>query len=80
VHAPQREVADAPPRVTTPTPSTPTSLASAGVLENVSDLSDDQVRALTGSLDKLSGIPEPDASPGIDPLGASFDDASAGGR
>jgi putative zinc finger protein len=78
VHAPQRDVAIAPPHVTTPPAAT--SLASTGVLENVSDLSDDEVRALTASLDHLSAVPEADPSPGIDPLGASFDDASAGGR
>ena len=75
VHAPKREVA-----VASPAHSVPTTLASAGVLENVSDLSDEQVRALTASLDKLSAVPDADPSPGIDPLGASLDDSSAGGR
>jgi hypothetical protein len=46
----------------------------------VSDLSDDEIRALTASLDDLSAIPDADPAPGIDPLGASLDDASAGGR
>ena len=55
-------------------------VASTGVLENVSDLSDDEVRTLTASLDKLSSVPDADPSPGIDPLGASLDDLSAGGR
>ena len=32
------------------------------------------------SLDKLSSVPDADPSPGIDPLGASLDDLSAGGR
>ena len=77
-HAPEREVAATPPRAARP--SAATSLASTGVLDNVSDLSDDEVRALTASLDDLSAIPDADPSPGVDPLGASLDDASAGGR
>ena len=76
--APQRRVAAAPAHAANP--SAATSLASAGVLDNVSDLSDDEVRALTASLDHLSAVPEADPSPGVDPLGASIDDASAGGR
>jgi hypothetical protein len=79
-HAPQQEVAVAPPHATTRAPSAAPSLASAGVVENVSDLSDDEIRALTASLDELSAIPNADPAPGIDPLGASLDDASAGGR
>jgi hypothetical protein len=83
-HAPQQEVAVAPPHATTRAPSVAPSaapsLASAGVVENVSDLSDDEIRALTASLDDLSAIPDADPAPGIDPLGASLDDASAGGR
>jgi anti-sigma factor RsiW len=66
--------------VRAPAPSAATSPASTGVLENLSDLSDDQVRALTASLDNLSAIPNADPAPGIDPLGASLDDASTGGR
>jgi hypothetical protein len=50
------------------------------VLDNVSDLSDDDVRTLTASLDELSPVPDVDPSPGIDPLGASLEDPSAGGR
>ena len=80
MHAPRHEVAVAPPHVTTTAPSAATSLASAGVIENVSDLSDDEVRALTASLDEISAIPNADTSPGIDPLGASLEDAVAGGR
>lgn len=76
--APERKVAATPPHAATP--SAATSLASASVLDNVSDLSDDEVRALTASLDDLSAIPDADPSPGVDPLGASLDDASAGGR
>src|SRR6185312_12548267 len=73
----ERKVAATPPHAATP--SAATSLASTGVLDNVSDLSDDEVRALTASLDHLSALPEADPSPGVDPLGASLDDASAGG-
>jgi hypothetical protein len=82
-HAPMAappQVAVAPPRVAAPTPSAPTSLASTAALDNVSDLSDDEVRTLTASLDKLSAVPDADPSPGIDPLGASLEDLSAGGR
>ena len=79
VHAPQQQVAVAPPHVTAPGTS-PSVVAGTGVLDNVSDLSDDDVRTLTASLDKLPAIPNADASPDIDPLGASLDDASAGGR
>ena len=77
VDVPQRQVAVAPPHVGAPAA---TMVASTGVLENVSDLSDDEVRTLTASLDKLSSVPDADPSPGIDPLGASLDDLSAGGR
>ena len=75
--APERKVAATPPHAATRAAAT--SLASAGVLDNVSDLSDDEVRALTASLDHLSAVPDADPSPGVDPLGASLDDASAGG-
>jgi hypothetical protein len=54
-------------------------VASTGVPDNLSDLSDDDLRTLTASLDKLSSIPDADPSPGIDPLDASLDDLSAGG-
>ncbi|HEY2897038.1 MAG TPA: zf-HC2 domain-containing protein [Gemmatimonadaceae bacterium] len=80
LHATEHQVAVAPPRIATRAASAPTALASAGVPENVSDLSDEQVRALTASLDDLSAIPDAEPSAGIDPLGASIDDASAGGR
>lgn len=62
------------------TPAAPSSLASTGVLDNVSDLSDDDVRTLTASLDRLSSIPDADPSPDIDPLGATLEDLTAGGR
>jgi hypothetical protein len=74
------QVAVVPPKISAPRSPAPTSLASTGVLDNVSDLSDDEVRALTASLDKLSAVPDADPSPGIDPLGVSLDDLSAGGR
>jgi anti-sigma factor RsiW len=80
VRLPQHEVAVVPPHATTTAPSAATSLASAGVIENLSDLSDDEVRALTASLDDISSIPNAGPSPDIDPLGASLDDPSAGGR
>jgi anti-sigma factor RsiW len=70
VHAPPQQVAVTPSHVEVP----------AGVLDNLSDLSDDDVRTLTASLDKLSAVPDVDPAPGIDPLGASLDDLSAGGR
>jgi anti-sigma factor RsiW len=69
-----QEVAVAPPQA-----AVPSTVASTGVLDNLSDLSDDDVRTLTASLDKLSSIPGADPSPGIDPLGASLDELSAGG-
>lgn len=78
VHAPSPEIAAAPLHPT-PAPSAPTTFASSGVLENVSDLSDDEVRTLTASLDTLSSLPDAEPSPGIDPLGASLEDLSAGG-
>lgn len=74
------QIAVVPPKISAPRSSAPTSLASSGVLDNVSDLSDDEVRTLTASLDKLSAVPDADPSPGIDPLGVSLDDLSAGGR
>jgi anti-sigma factor RsiW len=69
VHAPPQQIAVAPPATN----------ASAGVLDNLSDLSDDDVRTLTASLDGISSIPDADPSAEIDPLGASLDDNSAGG-
>ena len=78
VHAPQREIAAVPSHGAA-SPAT-TSFAGTGVLENVSDLSDDQLRALTASLDNLSPIPDADPTPGLDPLGASLDESTSGGR
>jgi anti-sigma factor RsiW len=78
VQTPPQRVAMAPPRATPPF-APPVTVASTGVLDNLSDLSDDDVRTLTASLDTLSSVPDADPSPGIDPLGASLDDLSAGG-
>jgi anti-sigma factor RsiW len=61
-------------------PSSPRTRANTGVLDNVADLSDDDVRALTASLDGLSSVPDADPSPGIDPLGATLDELSSGGK
>jgi anti-sigma factor RsiW len=77
IAAPPQEIAVAPSH---PTPSAPPTVASTGVVEYVSDLSDEELRALTASLDTLSSVPDADPSPGIDPLGASLEDLSAGGR
>jgi hypothetical protein len=78
VQTPPEQVAVAPPRVSPPVTAPPT-VTSIGMIENLSDLSDDDVRTLTASLDGLSSIPDADPSPGIDPLGASLEDLSAGG-
>lgn len=75
--APQ-QTAITPPHVAVPA-NAPALVASSGALDNLSDLSDDDVRTLTASLDELSPIPNADPSPGIDPLGASLDDPSGGG-
>jgi anti-sigma factor RsiW len=77
VHAPPQQVAVAPPHVTPPV-TAPATVASIGVLDNLSDLSDDDVRTITASLDTLSSVPDADPSPGIDPLGASLEDLSGG--
>jgi len=68
------------PQQMTIAPSPARTLANAGVLDNVADLSDDDVRALTASLDGLPSVPDADPSPGIDPLGATLDELSSGGR
>ena len=54
------------------------SYASTGVLDNLSGLSDDDVRTLTASLDGISSVPDADPAPDIDPLGASLDDHVSG--
>ena len=76
--APQQQVAVAPPHVASPS-AVPTPVASVGVLDNLSDLSDDDVRTLTASLDGMSAVPNAEAASEIDPLGAALDDQSAGG-
>jgi anti-sigma factor RsiW len=55
-------------------------VASAGVLDNLSDLSDDDLRTLTASLDGISTVLDANPAADIDPLGASLDDQSAGDR
>jgi Putative zinc-finger len=76
--APQQQVAAAPQHVASPS-AVPTPVASVGVLDNLSDLSDDDVRTLTASLDGMSAVPDAEPASGIDPLGAALDDQSAGG-
>jgi anti-sigma factor RsiW len=76
VHEPPQQVAVAPPHGAAPISAATTS---DGVLDNLSDLSDDDVRTLTASLDGLSSVPDADPSAGIDPLGATLDDNSGGG-
>lgn len=77
-------VAPAPRSAPAPTPpqqvaiAAPTS-ASGGVLDNLSDLSDDDVRTLTASLDGMSAVPDVEPAPEVDPLGASLDAHSSGG-
>lgn len=75
---PPQQVAVAPPHVAPPA-AAPSMVASAGVLDNLSDLSDDDVRSLTASLDGLSAVPDAEPAADIDPLGASLDDQSGGG-
>ena len=80
VQAPPQRVAVAPPHGAAPAASPATTVvAGDGVLDNLSDLSDDDVRTLTASLDGISSVPDADPSAGIDPLGASLDDFSVGG-
>ena len=73
----QQLVVVAPPTVSSTIATT--TVASVGMLGNLSDLSDDDVRALTASLDGISSVPDADPSPDIDPLGATIDDQSGGG-
>jgi hypothetical protein len=75
---PPQQVAVAPPHVTAPA-TRPGALATAAVLDNVSDLSDDDVRTLTASLAEISSVPGADASSDLDPLGATLEDNSEGG-
>jgi len=62
-----------------PLPAPQQQVASVGVLDNLSGLSDDDVRTLTASLDGMSAVPDAEPASGIDPLGAALDDQSAGG-
>ena len=65
----------------TPSPGTAVAtVESDGVIGNLSDLSDDDVRALTASIDAMSPVPDANPAPLIDPLGASLDELPAGGR
>jgi anti-sigma factor RsiW len=80
VQAPSPQVAVAPPHGTAPAASPATTVAAGdAVLDNLSDLSDDDVRTLTASLGGISAVPDADPAGGIDPLGASLDDNSVGG-
>ncbi len=69
---PPQQVAVAPPA------AQPTA-ASGGVLDNLSDLSDDDVRTLTALLDGMSAVPNAEPAPEVDPLGASLDEHSSDG-
>ncbi len=73
--SPPREVAVAP----APAPAPVQTYASVGVLDNLSGLSDDDVRALTASLDGISSVPDAEPAPDLDPLGATDDVLAAGG-
>ena len=57
----------------------PSTSVGIGALGNLSDLSDEDVRALTASLDGISSVPEVAPAPDVDPLGASLDAESLGG-
>jgi anti-sigma factor RsiW len=58
------------------TPASTPESAGSGVLGDVADLSDDDVRALASSLDGLSSAPDAEPEPELDPLGSFADDAS----
>jgi hypothetical protein len=78
--APRTAPAPAPPRqVAVAAPAVRPAGASSGVLDNLSDLSDDDVRSLTASLDDMSSVPDVEAAPEVDPLGASLDVHTSGG-
>ena len=81
--SPRRDAAPTRPRQLAVAPShapdTAIAYASAGVLDNLTGLSDDDVRTLTASLDGISSVPDADPAPDIDPLGATLDDQAAGG-
>jgi hypothetical protein len=78
--APRTAPAPVPPRqVAVAAPAARPAGASGGVLDNLSDLSDDDVRTLTASLDDMSAVPDVEAAPEVDPLGASLDVHTSGG-
>jgi len=78
--APRTAPAPAPPQqVAVAAPAARPTGASGGVLDNLSDLSDDDVRTLTASLDGMSAVPDVESAPEVDPLGASLDAHSSGG-
>ena len=68
-----------PQQVAVAAPAAQPTAAGGGVLDNLSDLSDDDVRTLTASLDGISAVPNLDAAPEVDPLGASLDVHTSGG-
>ena len=80
--APAQRTAPAPvpaQQVAVAAPAAQPTAAGGGVLDNLSDLSDDDVRTLTASLDGISAVPNLDAAPEVDPLGASLDVHTSGG-
>lgn len=80
VHANSVQVAVIPRHVVPPRiQPVKNSVAGGEVLGDLSDLSADDVRALASTLDRLSSVPDSEAGPVIDPLGAPLDDAGKGG-
>jgi hypothetical protein len=77
--APGSAPAPTPQRVAVAPAEARSPVASGGVLDNLSDLSDDDVRALSASLDGMSAVPGVAPAPEIDPLGAALDVQSSGG-
>lgn len=53
--------------------------ATSGVMDNLTDLSDEDLSALSASLDGMSAVPDVQPAPEIDPLGVSLDTQSSGG-
>ncbi len=76
---PPQRVAVLPPHAAPVAVGPTTVVASVGVLDNLADLSDDDVRSLAASLDGISSVPDTNPAPEVDPLGASLDEQSAGG-
>jgi CubicO group peptidase (beta-lactamase class C family) len=77
---PPQEVVVAPVHTPAAGSAIATVAESDGVIGNLSDLSDDDVRALTASIDAMSAVPDATPGPTIDPLGAALDELPAGGR